>query len=271
MTATPALLHEVNAFNLSAASENKIHDDTVAKKFGFQGGLVPGVEIYAYMTNLPVRQFGAEWLSGGSLYCRFQKPVYYGKTAMASSQPEADGSITLKVESEGVLCGSGSAEMGHRHAAPSVKTYAVAALPNYDTRPAAAPEALVEGQVMGTFEQVMDAEDLGQYLIDVREELDLYAAEKIVHPGWLLRLGNRALSMNVKLGPWIHVGSKVTNFATAHYGDTVQSRATVSHAYEHKGHRFVELDVLLVANGDAAVAQIDHTAIYHPRQVAEVA
>jgi acyl dehydratase len=269
MTATAALLHEVNAFNLSAASENKIHDDTIAKKFGFQGGLVPGVEVYAYMTNLPMRQFGAEWLSGGSLDCRFQKPVYDGKTAVASSQLEADGSVTLKVESEGVLCGSGSAEMGHGHAAPSVKTYAVAALPDYDTRPAACPEALVEGKILGTFEQVMEAEDLGQYLVDVREDLNLYAAEKIVHPGWLLRLGNRALSMNVKLGPWIHVGSKVTNFAAAHYDDTVQSRATVARVYEHKGHRFVELDVLLVANGETAVAHIYHTAIYHPRQVAE--
>ena len=269
MTATAALLHEVNAFNLSAASENKIHDDTVAQKFGFRGGLVPGVEVYAYMTNLPVRQFGADWLSGGSLDCRFQKPVYDGRNAVSTGQLEADGSITLKVKSEGVLCGSGSAAMGHGQAAPNAAKYAVAALPDYETRPVAAPEALVEGQVMGTFEQVMDADDLGQYLIDVREDLDLYAAEEIIHPGWLLRLGNRALSMNVKLGPWIHVGSKVTNFATAHYGDSIQSRATVARAYEHKGHRFVELDVLLVANGATAVAQIDHTAIYRPRQVAE--
>ena len=66
MSATAALIHEVNAFNFSAASENKIHDDVVAQKFGFQGGLVPGVEVYAYMSNLPVRQFGAEWLSGGT-------------------------------------------------------------------------------------------------------------------------------------------------------------------------------------------------------------
>ena len=84
MSATAALIHEVNAFNLSAASENKIHDDAVAQKFGFQGGLVPGVEVYAYMSNLPVRQFGAEWLSGGTAECRFLKPVYDGRQAVAS-------------------------------------------------------------------------------------------------------------------------------------------------------------------------------------------
>ena len=75
--------------------------------------------------------------------------------------------------------------------------------------------------------------------------------------------------MNVKLGPWIHVGSEITNFAVAHYGDTLESRARVAKQYEHKGHRFVELEVLLVANGETAIAQIDHTAIYRPRQVAE--
>jgi hypothetical protein len=53
-----ALRHSVAAYNISVASENKIHDDAVAKQFGFEGGLVPGVEVYAYMTTLPVRHFG---------------------------------------------------------------------------------------------------------------------------------------------------------------------------------------------------------------------
>ena len=269
MTAT--LTHEINAYNLSAASENKIHDDAVAQKFGFQGGLVPGVEVYAYMTNLPVRQFGVEWLSGGTAECRFQKPVYDGRMALASGVAEMDGSLTLKVESEGVLCGSGTASMGHGKIPPDIAGYPVSSLADYDARPDAAPESLVEGQIMGTFRQTMDARELTQYLDDVREDLTLYGEEQIVHPGWLLRLGNRALAMNVRLGPWIHVGSRLDNFAAARYGDTVEARAKVSKHYEHKGHRFVELDVLLVANEETALAQIDHTAIYRPRQVAEAA
>jgi len=34
---------EVSAYNTAAASDNKIHDDSVARRFGFRGGLVPGV------------------------------------------------------------------------------------------------------------------------------------------------------------------------------------------------------------------------------------
>ena len=36
--------YSVDAYNLAKNSENKMHDDSVARRFGFQGGLVPGVE-----------------------------------------------------------------------------------------------------------------------------------------------------------------------------------------------------------------------------------
>ena len=63
--------HTVDAFNISASSENKIHDDNIAKRFGFQGGLVPGVEVYAYMTNPIIQFFGYQWLEIGSMECKF--------------------------------------------------------------------------------------------------------------------------------------------------------------------------------------------------------
>lgn len=272
MTAAIVLQHVVEAYNLSAASENKIHDDTVAQRFGFAGGLVPGVEVFAYMTNPVVRHFGGEWLRRGMAECRFQKPVYDGRMATASGTRASDGSLTLNVESEGVLCGTGGAALSASVATPpAVSAYPAAPLPDQASRPDAAPESLATGRIMGTFVQSMEAETLDRYLSDIREDLALYRQEKIVHPGWLLRLANRALSMNVKLGPWIHVGSKIRYFEVARYGDRVEARARVAREYEHKGHRFVDLDVLLVANGRAAIAHIDHTAIYRPRQVAEAA
>ena len=48
--------YRVQARNLSHASENRIHDDGVARRFGFEGALVPGVEVYAYMAHVPVLQ-----------------------------------------------------------------------------------------------------------------------------------------------------------------------------------------------------------------------
>ena len=80
MTTAESINHTISAFNISAASENKIHDDSIAKRFGFQGGLVPGVEVYAYMTNPIIQCFGGSWLETGSAECKFIKPVCHVKS-----------------------------------------------------------------------------------------------------------------------------------------------------------------------------------------------
>jgi len=57
------VMREVSAYNTAAASDNRIHDDCVARRFGFRGGLVPGVEVYAYMAHMPVARWGRAWLA----------------------------------------------------------------------------------------------------------------------------------------------------------------------------------------------------------------
>ena len=42
---------------------------------GFSGGLVPGVELYAYACHPVVRRRGRDWLAHGRMECRFLKPV----------------------------------------------------------------------------------------------------------------------------------------------------------------------------------------------------
>src|SRR5215470_12721764 len=81
MTAAALSPYQVKAVNTATASENKIHDDAVARRFGFGGGLVPGVDVYAYMAHQPVARWGRAWLERGTAECRFQKPVYDGDIA----------------------------------------------------------------------------------------------------------------------------------------------------------------------------------------------
>ncbi len=90
-----------------------------------------------------------------------------------------------------------------------------------------------------------------------------------MHPATLLRLCNWVLTENVLLGPWIHVGSKVRNFAPMPVGASLCGRGVVLRNYEHKGHRLVDLDVLVVIDGKIPAARILHSAIYLPRQVRE--
>jgi len=57
----PLPKYRVRAKNTSTQSENKIHDDTLARRYGFRGGLVPGVIVYAYLTEPLVAGLGEAW------------------------------------------------------------------------------------------------------------------------------------------------------------------------------------------------------------------
>jgi acyl dehydratase len=255
--------YSVLAFNSARNSENKMHDDTVARRFGFSGGLVPGVDVYAYMAHPAVTRWGRAFLEAGTLQARFLKPVYEGETATITAG-EADNGLAIEVTSRGELCATGHAAMT-RTATPALAEFEAVAAGDSATRPPADETTLREGRQLGIRPLRLTADGIAQYVADVREADPLYATEGLSHPGLLPRLFNWALMHNVVLGPWIHVGSTVDHFAAARSGDELTVRAKVTGNYERKGHRFVELDGLVAANGMKPIARIAHTAIYRPR------
>ena len=102
----------------------------------------------------------------------------------------------------------------------------------------------------------------GEWLDKVRDELALYRGPRpSVHPAFYLAQANKALSLNVRLGPWIHVGSVIQHLSAARVGETLSTRGRVRSTFERKGKEFVELD-LLIAAGDRPVAHVLRTAVY---------
>src|SRR5256886_7527398 len=68
----PLPVYRVTAKNTSTG-DNKIHDDVTARRYGFRGALVPGVTVYAYMTQpLAARseEHTSELQSQSNLVCR---------------------------------------------------------------------------------------------------------------------------------------------------------------------------------------------------------
>jgi acyl dehydratase len=263
------LSYSVEAYNAASLSDNKIHDDAVARRFGFRGGLVPGVDVYGYMTHLPVQRWGRAWLERGTAECRFLKPVYDGDIATITGRETSQG-IEWRVESRGEVCASGAA--GLPAAAGAIPSdFAAAPLPPAPpaSRPPADARSLAPGTWLAMNPIAMTPEHAAEALRDLRETLPLYAGEGLVHPAVVLRAGNWVLKDNVILGPWMHVGSRVRHFAAVRIGDELSARARVTANYEKKGHLFVECDVFVYANGDRPIACIAHTSIYRPRQVAE--
>src|ERR1700737_4388791 len=212
--------YRVQAYNTAKLSENKMHDDTVARRFGFSGGLVPGVDVMAYMMHLPVAKWGRAFLERGLIEVRFVKPVYDGETAAVTERRPVNAT-------------------------------------SYEL-----------GKWLGTVPRAWAGEAAQEYLTDVRERDPIYAREGLGHPGLLQRVMNRVLVDNAILGPWIHVGSRMQLLNPARSGDELTARAKVTGNYEKKGHRFVELDALVVANGRTPLAHCQHIAIYQPREQA---
>src|ERR1700759_2412788 len=99
--------YSVVAYNTAKLSENKMHDDQVARRFGFSGGLVPGVDVMAYMIHLPVKKWGRAFLERGLIEGRFVKPVYDGETAYVTAE-DKDGGLSIEVDSRGEICATGS-------------------------------------------------------------------------------------------------------------------------------------------------------------------
>jgi hypothetical protein len=258
--------YRVEAYNLSHASENKIHDDTIAQKLGFAGGLVPGVEVYAYACHPVVQRWGRAWLERGQMECRLRKPVYDGRIAVVTDRETAAG-VDLEVQSEDVLCATGHASLGDGSARPpSIDDFKQRTPP--ESRPPADETSLAEGTWLCTAAVRLTPDVAATYLRNVRETDPLYAGEGLAHPGYLLRLCNFALRENVVLPPWIHTGSKVRNFSAARVGDELSVRARVTANYQRKGHRLVDLDALVIANSRTVITRVLHTAVYRLRQLA---
>jgi len=261
--------YRVQARNTSTQSENKIHDDTVARRYGFAGGLVPGVTVYAYLTEPLVAALGPAWLERGTAGVRFLKPVLDGEELRVT------GTVTSR-DARGVT----AAVAGATAAAPEAATlecalpagaptpanlalYRAAPLPA--ERPAATRAHLASLDALGTPTNLYDEARAAEWLDKVADPLPLYRGRDAwVHPAFFLDQANKALSLNVRLGPWIHVGSVIRHLGGARVGETLATRGRVRSLFEKKGREFVELDLLIVAGErPRPVAHILHTAIYH--------
>jgi len=257
--------YRVSAYNTSKHSENKMHDDTVAKRYGFVGGLVPGVDVMAYMMHLPVAKWGRAFLERGLIEARFVKPVYDGEPAEVTGE-ESNGVLAIQVESRGELCATGTASLPA--AAPSFSLSDFVDVAAVGERKPVDAASYALGKWLGAVPRSWAADAAKEYLADIRETETIYTQEGLGHPGLLPRVMNKVLVDNAIMGPWIHVGTRMQLLSAGRIGDELTARAKVVGNYDKKGHRFVELDALVVANGKTPLAHCHHIAIYQPREQA---
>ena len=90
------------ARNFSVNTENRIHSDEVAARFGFAGALVPGAAVFGHMAYPLVDTLGPDWLAGSHASVRFLKPAYDGEGLTVTHDAIGDAH-TVRCHARGIL------------------------------------------------------------------------------------------------------------------------------------------------------------------------
>jgi acyl dehydratase len=257
------------AFNPATASENRIHSDEVARQYGFRGGLVPGVTTYAYLVEPAIRCFGLDWLSRGEASVVLRKPLYEDVAFEVVVSREGSGYRAAVVDADAVVCAEGSFSLPERAGDPPAQRGDPPA-PRRDARPEATRAAVEElrAKGLGAFEIAWKGVgELARYHADLADMPDLVRPDRdgFASPAFTLGLANWVLSANLRLGPWIHLESRVRHFAPLALGRSVRVEAEIADCFERRGHEFVDLDVAAYGEGGAPLLRAFHRAIYRLR------
>lgn len=262
---------ELTARNTAAASENKIHDDAEARRYGYGGGLVPGVTLYAYLTRLAIARFGAQWLERGIADCSFRRPVYEGETVRCEAAPDSDAmapTLELRVLRDGTLCAAGPFAIADGAPLPDAIPAAApppAALPELrpDTVPIGAPLAPLHAEI-----GVQDAAD---YADSTDDPTPWYRGESpfggaLVPPGWLAARQASLLRHNFTFGPSIHARTIARHIAPAFAGRAYVTRGAIRETFERNGNHYLILDAETRDDQDRLVYRVEHWSIFSVRQ-----
>jgi acyl dehydratase len=242
--------YAVVARNIEPASDNRIHDDDVAQQFGFTGALVPGVDLFAYLTAPLVAAWGPHWLAGGRIQVRFRKPVYDGERVVVAGPAD---NLTM-TGPDGVVRAVGSAD-------PPADQRARRVLPAAPAPTTRTPTDAVRLGPLGGVDIRVTRVDNESYLDAIGEPHPYYREQALAHPAGLLRMANLILMSNVELGPWIHTASDCRLLAPARLPATLSARGEVTELFERNGSSYVRYDAVVQADG-APVMDVAHTAIY---------
>lgn len=263
--------YRLRAKNYAPNSENAVHQDAFARRFGFTGGLVPGVGVYALMTFPFAQALGPAWLERGWLEAKFIHPVYDGEEVEIGCVLESDPRgerIRLEVrDPRGELCAVGAGGMrAVDERPPDIRDYERGALPSPEARRRPETADLQPGVALGSIPVLSDPgieED--RYFEELRDTLALYReGGGFLHPAFLPHLANRMVHRNIAVGPWIHTESRVVHFAAVRANGGLEMRGRIGESFEKRGHVYVTLDAAVFDVSGAAVARLEHTAIVKP-------
>lgn len=255
------------AHNPVPDSPNKIHSDEIARRHGFDGALVPGVTVTAYVCQPAVLAWGMEWLTRGRASVVVHKPVYDGRAFRVALREENAGAYEADLfDTGGTLCAVGTVDLPAE--VPPLPRRRGDPLATDDRQPAKR-EGLesLRARGVGAMRSVWTPEaPIANYLGKPSAMPELLRPDggAYANTSFLLGLTNSLLAANVALGPWLHLEARFQHFAPVANGSDLMVEGEIADLFEKKGHEFVDLDVSIFL-GDASVLSARMRAIYKLR------
>ncbi len=223
--------------NPDTASENRIHADDVAQRYGFQGGLVPGVTVYGYACHALVQALGPAWVEHGTAHVRFVAPCYDGDELVVEVHPPP---LAFEVSSRG----KGRAWWA-RPPSPAAGRAAWTSPRSPPPRPrhrmpGPPPDAgfFVAGRVLGSVPLATDQASRRRLPDrDRRAVVGLRRGRDRSSRASCCGGANRVLTANVVLPAWLHVESEVRHLRAVSVGEEVEVRARIAGGVRTQGSR----------------------------------
>ncbi len=259
------------AFNEVPDSANQIHGDAVAAQFGFEGGLVPGVTVSAYLAHPAVEAWGLDYVASGAAQVVVEKPVYDGHPFAV--EVAMDGEYAYEAVLKDI---SGSIRARGRCWLPRELPVAPgrrgdAILSPAMERPPGTPEIMrrLQHNGMGALRiRWSESSELTTYFHDsqlMSTPLNIDGG-RYAHLGFVLGLTNWVLDSNVLINPWLHLQTDSQCFQPIELGTELIVEAAIVDLFEKKGHQFCDVQVSAFrSHDDAALMHTRLRAIYQLR------
>ncbi len=259
---------EGTSFNQVPDSENEIHSDEVAQQHGFEGALVPGVTVSAYLLHPAVEAWGVEWLRHGRASVVVKKPLYDRRKFRVEVRERGETAYEAElVDETGTQCATARVDIPLSRPEP----------------PQRRGDAPAEGKsVPATTEGLLELKKRGVGAVKIPwgagSPMETYTRDPgnmpkllrideggYANSSFLLGTTNWILAANVKLGPWLHLQTDSQHFAEVPKGSDLYVEAAIVDLFKKKGHEFVDAMVAAFLPNGSPVMSTRLRAIYKLR------
>jgi hypothetical protein len=257
---------QILALNDAESSENRIHSDEVAQRYGFSGALVSGVNVFGYLTQPLVRHYGAAFMERGMMDVLFLKPAYQDnllsiRTENLSQESTLRSHVTSAYNEDETLLAK-------------LESWLPVELPEISPRAAMTPGAEITARPEVSWDAIQLEQPAPSLLwqptaaenkthVEVqRDRSPIYqGSEALIHPYYLLEMCNQVLKNLYVMPAWVHTGSKMVIRQGLRIGQDIVIKAVPIKKWERKGHAFIRLYVVFLVAHEVAL-EVEHTAIY---------